>query len=447
MEETKLNNTVKLVKNAIPEPSEKAKKFKTRKCTRCNRDFHPVVGTQPTCCSCYYLIKCTYCGQWYKPKPARITRIEQTKGNHFCCKKHGDSYKANKINGKKSKAIKELKLKAKHSKIIKSIKVNKNLNLICLEIPDVKNVFSKKNCLRCNREYYPIMHRQYFCNFCYYETTCSLCGKILKPSFRKDIKNISQFYCRRCSSINVMNKNWENEEFKERILSTLIKGTEIKYCNSCNKETAHVGKRCRNCDPWVYGNPGFKLKKCNNKNSDHFGVKVLHIGNRCFKCNPWKISSGRASFNREKFYSSKFDLIDFESVNKKISWENLDPLNGVPGVWAVWSVDNKCLDVCQTNNIGVEMRGWIRNYFACKGKTDEELIEMNRKYQNYNRKKKRDIAKYCSDLNSKPIFKVVVTDIINKDHREAIEAQYAHDNKSLFWNPAPGQSLNIENSF
>ena len=199
-----------------------------------------------------------------------------------------------------------------------------------------------------------------------------------------------------------------------------------------------MGNRCRNCDPWVCGNPGFESKECKNKNSDHFKTKALHIGDRCFQCNPWEISGGGTSFNREKFYSSKFDLIDFEYINTKISWENLDPLNGVPGVWAVWSFDNKCLDVCQTQNIGVEMRGWIRNYYANKDKSDEELIEMNRKYQNYNRKKKRDIAKYCSDLNSKPIFKVVATGITSKSRREVIEAQYAYNFRSIFWNPSPG---------
>lgn len=54
--------------------------------------------------------------------------------------------------------------------------------------------------------------------------------------------------------------------------------------------------------------------------------------------------------------------------------------------------------------------------------------------------KNRDIAKKI-DKNNKIIFKIIAVDIPNKKERWAIEAQYAHDTKDIYWHTAPDQSL------
>ena len=472
----KISGNCFLILKDIPKPTERQLKFKLRKCSRCGREFHPNIGTQPTCMSCFYIIKCTYCKLFYKPEPARIINDEQTKGNHFCCKKHGDIYKTKLINSQKRKAAEKLnKIDKSNFYIKEKININDKIKLVKLNMPNVSSVFVKKKCNRCGRDYYPFTPTQTNCGYCYYETKCDNCNKILKINqYNKitDEEKTKTFYCSKCSREKVLEKLWKNEEYRKRILSNLEKGVSYKFCNKCKKKTIHAGSRCKKCNPWRSGNPGFELKECLNKESGHYKEKTLHIGNRCFLCNPWKMNIGfelkkcinknsdhyneitrhlgnrcikcnplENTFNRDKFYNSKFNFIDFEFINKKISWRNIDPLNNIPGVWAVWASDNKCLDVCQTINIGSEMLGWIRNYNACRGKSDEELIKMNKKYQKYNRKKKRDIAEYCSKLNSKPIFKLVAIKIKDKKKREDIEAQYAHDNKALFWSPAPGQKL------
>ena len=266
-------------------------------------------------------------------------------------------------------------------------------------------IWAKNNmsnpCVKCGKKSNN-MTSSGLCPDCNSKMSMNRVKKLMKPGI-----------CTKCNKPTNKNRDATGLCFKCRVILSkkiALKATNAGLCSTCGKYSLNrnFSKNCYSCC--------YKLLK---KYKGNF-------------------------FNREKFYSSKFDLIDFESENKKISWENLDPLNGVPGVWAVWSIDNKCLDVCQTKNIGVEMRGWIRNYYANKGKTDEELIEMNRRYQKYNRSKKRDIAKYCSDLNSKPIFKIVATNIDSKEEREVIETQYAYDNKAIFWNPAPGQLLEKE---
>ena len=277
----KIKDNVYLLLKEILSPTQRQLKFKKRNCSRCGRLFYPNIGTQPTCSSCFYIIKCNYCGEFYKPEPVRITKKEQTSGNHFCSKKHGDKFKAEYIN---------------------------------------KNKLQRFN------------------------------------------------------------------------------GFKIKFCNKCFKNT-------------------------------------MHNGNICYSCNPNK----KNYFDREKFYNKKFELINFESEEKIISFEDIDNLMGIPGVWAIYSSDNKCLDVCSTINIGKEMLVWIRNYIACKNKSDEELEFMNKTRQKYNRKKKRDIGLYCDKVESKPIFKIVKTNVYNRLIREEIEMQYAFNTKSMFWSPAPGE--------
>lgn len=299
---------------------------------------------------------------------------------------------------------------------------------------------------------------------------CKECKKICISSasdYMKSIKNTGSppRYCRKCA-VTLLNKSPAMRE-QARILGNYCKNNNIgafseeakklALKNRTSPEACKLREKTKRKNGFYDINGGYykglELRRKNGSLQKWIDSGQTKEARRKQNITKWKnmtkeekeirlnrLNSG-AKFNRINFYSSKLQLIDFKYINKPLSLKDIDPLNNIPGVWAVWASDNKCLDVCQTINIGSEMLGWIRNYNACRGKSDEELIKMNKKYQNYNRKKKRDIAEYCSRLNSKPIFKLVAIKIKDKNKREDIEAQYAHDNKALFWSPAPGQKL------
>ena len=305
------------------------------------------------------------------------------------------------------------------------------------------------------------------CSECFDRSKLNKCIKCKKKSDKLDALGIcldcqlktrsGRGICSKCGKKSE-NRNWYNlcpDCFKKDGFGKCLKcGQKSKLdvcgictkckigpglCYKCNKhsEKRDITGLCKKCrseitlrSNKINSSPG-ECRKC-NKYSEKRSITGL-----CKDCS-FKVAN---NFDREKFYNSKLSLISFKSSDNIISLDDIDSLNNIPGVWSIWSSDNKCLDVCQTINIGKEMLGWIRNYNACKDKTDEELIEMNRIYQSYNRIKKRDIADYCKNLNSKPIFKLVSININDKTERENIEAQYAHNNKSIFWNPAPNQKL------
>ena len=461
-----VNDNVKLVITDIPEPSERASRFKKRKCSRCDREFHPTVGTQPTCGACYYELKCAYCGEWFKPKPAKVTRVEQTEGKNYCCKAHGDKDKMHSVNRVKSdvsikrKSLTKEKLKEKEYEIKENVK----LVLYSIDSAKIKSVFKESVCTRCGREYYPNSTKQKCCGCCAFVVECSICGKHLehKAATKEEIESIDEFYCGDCSRVNVMHTLWKDPEFADKVKSYLLKGSEIKFCEECGKETHHVGDRCRVCDPWEKGGASFGFKYCEecqevtNHVGDRcyvcdpweikggqFGYKycvscsqeTFHAGDRCYECDPWENKGG---FNREAFYSDKLELIKFESVDKSITLEDIDSLKGVPGVWSKETTDGEVLDVSETKDIGKEISFSVRAFKANAGKTDEELNALNNSSL---RKKYRDIYEYAE---GEVVFKVIAEGVEDKETRQAIEAQYAHDKKAVFWSPAPGQSIYVD---
>lgn len=142
----------------------------------------------------------------------------------------------------------------------------------------------------------------------------------------------------------------------------------------------------------------------------------------------------KRGFDRKEFYESKLEIIRFNSLDKKISLIDINDLIGVPGVWSKETSSGNVLDVSETINIGAEMLMSIRAFNANKDRTDKDL---NKKSRPYFRKKYRDMHKYSK---GEIIFKLIAIDIENKEERESIEAQYAHDTKAIFWSPAPGQN-------
>lgn len=155
---------------------------------------------------------------------------------------------------------------------------------------------------------------------------------------------------------------------------------------------------------------------------------------------------GGFSFNRKEFYESKLELIRFESLDKIISLEDIDSYSGVGIVFSkeVYGTDGRfvsCLDVAQSKNGQAELLFSIR---AWSWATDHiHLTEQDMKDMGLNnistRLKYQRMVKETG--NNSLVIKIIASGIENKETREAIEAQYAHDTKALFWSPAPGQQI------
>ena len=206
----------------------------------------------------------------------------------------------------------------------------------------------------------------------------------------------------------------------------------------CNKCSSNSGEgECTNCKRYSKVRNRYGLcPECFKKNTPGKCLICGKIVNKrdvcglCFDC---------GGFDRETYYSKILSPIKFQYINKSISKASLkgiEKFNKIPGVWAIWS-GNECLDVCQTIDIGKEMLTVSRCLDFNKDLTDEEIEEENKRYY-YNRRKKRDQAQY-DDIT----YKIVAINIEDKEKREEIEAYYAHENKSIFWSPAPNQKISI----
>ena len=188
----------------------------------------------------------------------------------------------------------------------------------------------------------------------------------------------------------------------------------VKYCRKCRKRTKH---RPRKNTCVVCGREHIIFTRKNNNNF-------------------------YAKFSREDFYN--VDIKDiaksrFTDKNEIVKINgDFSKYYGVSGVWSVWA-GRKCIDVCQTVNIGREMRNWMISYEENRGKTNKQLDKLNETY-NYNRKKKRDMHdKYGRRIH----FRVNAVNIGDKHRRERIESMYAHRYRAEFWNPAPGYQMGL----
>ena len=325
---------------------------------------------------------------------------------------------------------------------------------------------------------------------------CSICKSeyiILAKNYMKFIRSNKEIICRKCSlikhnkskqmidrarkmgleygpitgpiNIKIAIKNWSNSEQNLKNISALG-FKHAKEWNPSEEGQAHILKLNKS-EPmrkqakqsiikanefWntkegkikrklIIKDSGFRIEFCNICNRE-----TMHVSARCFVCDPWE-----GGFDRNTFYDSKFSIISFKSEDKIISFNSLDILNGIPGIWSIWSKNKNneeiCLEVCETQNIGKEMLQGIRLIHKGKenlNKTDIEIKESRKNYiidDSSKRIKYRNI--YSHNKYGEIIFKLVKININNKIERQDLEAQYAHDNKALFWNPAPGQNIHM----
>lgn len=191
----------------------------------------------------------------------------------------------------------------------------------------------------------------------------------------------------------------------------------LKVFNSKFESLEHINGKCRKCNEETIITKDFQW---------------------CKDCKPHgNIDGGK--FDREKFYQSKLDKVNFNYIDKQISLEDIDSLKGIPGVWCKSYIDeNKkeiCLDVCQTKDIGKEMLWSIRVFDSNANKSDNELKHDN---QFSLRKKYRNMY---NDCKGNIIYKVLAINIQDQVDRELIEMQYAYETQAKYWSPAPGQNL------
>lgn len=235
---------------------------------------------------------------------------------------------------------------------------------------------------------------------------CEDCGKLMKIndkySLLNILKNEKPILCHYCSSSRI-GKQFGSENFK-------------KWINS-EKGREHILELGRKYN-YTY-KENFKDWIGSEKQKEHLR----------------KISFFSKYKTAQNFYESKCELIKFESIDYDLKYEDIVNLEGISGVWAKFTSNGLCLDVSQTQNIGKEMKWSLRVLDSNKNKTDEEIENMNRKSL---RKKYKNMY---NDANGNIIFKIIAINIKDKETREAIEMQYAHDNKAKYWNPAPGQLI------
>ena len=102
------------------------------------------------------------------------------------------------------------------------------------------------------------------------------------------------------------------------------------------------------------------------------------------------------------------------------TYSSFDIYNKIPGIWAIWGEDSDdiklCLDVCQTKDIGNEMRKGLRKLITQKNKKYKKFIN----YKNI-------------------IFILIKSNILDFKERELLEAIYAVKNNSIYWSPSPTQ--------
>lgn len=336
------------------------------------------------------------------------------------------------------------------------VKLSKLQQRSCLNLSRVFN----KICNRCNEKYQATGSKQIYCNKCStVNVNCHICNNIFgikRIKYENIIKENNEhiFLCsRKCSATYASKKNIEYKQ--------------IKFCNVCNKETTHfkTGLCCR-CHALKNGSNAFsewsKSEECsklriknvqkynNSKIGKENSSKIIknwlksEEGQKHITKNLKKIHKDMSENKGANSPESRRKSIETRMLKHKLKINNMyksldinlkidntliedinlntfDSFIDINGVWSVWGKikesDNYiCLDVAETINIGKEMNTFLRKCIS----------KRNNKYE--------EISKY-KFLE----FKIVKLNIVDKIEREKIEYNYAVENKSLFWNPAPKQ--------
>ena len=270
---------------------------------------------------------------------------------------------------------------------------------------------------------------------------CSFCGKEVKIKFTSKDKNI---FC----SLECVHKNMKKNKigiYNPKVQKIAHETSHTK--EACNKRS----KIMKNNESGIYNTEvrakGHKIIK--EKGLGAFDSKVRKIAQK--NAHIPEVDKHRTQINIKNkigIYNPKVQKIAHEKIKTifklkiknllssiiindlflgdsfdkiiPVSYDSFSEYNNVPGIWAIYGENldriKVCLDVCQTKDIGNEMRYGMR-----------KLI-------------KHTNSKYKEFIKYKNIFFILVkTNILNFEKRELIEAIYAVENNSLFWSTSPTQ--------
>lgn len=362
--------------------------------------------------------ECSFCSKIFKPKDHLFRSYLRylKSGIKYCsrscntsaqnslivnCEKHGNNQKT--FGGKCMKCCNE----------------NNNRNYIREQTKKVQV------CTNCNKEFNSPIFNNPLCASCSNkerlnkskilekDQICSKCNKKFNSIFNMDV----------CNSCLVTHTNLKNKK-------------KVQLCEECNKEfySTFIMKTCNSCLAIKKAiNNKKKVQLCHKCNKEFHSTFIMKT---CHNC------SGYGGFNREDFYNSRLKFIEIKMNNKIIEFNDIDDYNNISGVYALWGEretgEKVCLNVCQTINIGRELFRFVRNSNRYKNKSDEDINKTLNSRNNSKRKLNK--IKTCRDINNYKNLELVLIakDIDSKEERENIEMRYAHENKAIFWHPAPG---------
>lgn len=148
-------------------------------------------------------------------------------------------------------------------------------------------------------------------------------------------------------------------------------------------------------------------------------------------------------WNREAFYNEPTNLVEYNSVDRNLDLNNLIEVEGKSGVWAIWGSKSEkdplvCLDVHETLDIGYEIRMHEKDLdFARKTDWNDPIYTDHNRFDLFKRSKAITQWKNLTYI-------LIAINVHGKINREAIEAQYAWDNKSIYWNRNYFQAVTSE---
>lgn len=156
-------------------------------------------------------------------------------------------------------------------------------------------------------------------------------------------------------------------------------------------------------------------------------------------------------WNRALYYEMPNpNLCHIQSLNEFCTINNvnepLGPIEGISGVWSIWgsknlipdvSINDKnmfdlltCLDVHETLDMGYEIRMHEKDLNIFKeAPWDSDLFTENGLTSFSLAKRGKAISSWCNLT-----YIIVAKNVSGKINREAIEAQYAWENKAIYWN-------------
>ena len=266
----------------------------------------------------------------------------------------------------------------------------------------------------------------YVCQKCLTITKkCFICGKDVSVRFTSIDKNV--FCSRKCVIKNMKKICKENETgiYNPKVRAKAIKAAHTPEVCKLRSELMKLnGTGLYDLIGRAKGQIAAHSSETNEKRNDKLKLNGLGLYDPKVRAKGREAAYNAVIENIKAFISSNITtnlFIDnsFSEINAA-DYDSFIQYNKVSGIWAIYGQNSNnekiCLDVCQTKDIGKEMRLSVRKIVSQK------------------------IFKYKEFVNYKNIiFTIVKLNINNFNDRELIEAIYAYKFNAKYWLPSPTQ--------